>query len=511
MNMKKEVLFQDLIILELANNHMGDVKHGKDLIRAFGAVAKDFPAFRFVFKFQYRDLDTFIHPDYQGRMDIKYIKRFSETRLSEEQFLELKKTVEEEGFLSMCTPFDEVSVDRVVRHKFDFLKIASCSFNDWPLLEKAVKADLPIVISTAGAELQDIDKVVTFLEHREIRFCLMHCVGSYPTPDHELELNQIDFFKKRYPDIPVGFSTHERPDNFLPAMLATAKGAVILERHVGLPTEKYPLNAYSSSPDQIRAWLAAIVEARAMCGGIGQRREISVKEAKDLRGLQRGAFLRKAVKASELIHQDNLFYAIPCQEDQFRANDISKYLTLTAKCDLPANAALEKSKIDSRNISDKVLKIIRDLCSLIKKANLPLQDKLEFEISHHYGIDRFYEAGCAIITCINREYCKKIILVLPGQRNPTHTHIKKEETFHVLYGTAILTLNGARKTFNAGDLIVIERGVAHDFASETGTVLEEISTTHFKNDSIYDDSSIAPAEQRKTYMTFYNDWITKGV
>ena len=63
--------FENLIIFEVANNHMGDVEHGKKLIEAFGAVAREFPEFRFSFKFQYRQLDTFIHPDYQGRMDIK--------------------------------------------------------------------------------------------------------------------------------------------------------------------------------------------------------------------------------------------------------------------------------------------------------------------------------------------------------------------------------------------------------------------------------------------------------
>ena len=76
-------LFKKLIILEIANNHMGDVEHGKALIRAFGAVVRNYPEFRFALKFQYRELDTFIHPDYQGRMDIKYIKRFTETRLSD--------------------------------------------------------------------------------------------------------------------------------------------------------------------------------------------------------------------------------------------------------------------------------------------------------------------------------------------------------------------------------------------------------------------------------------------
>ena len=115
--------FENLIIFEVANNHMGDVEHGKKLIEAFGAVAREFPEFRFSFKFQYRQLDTFIHPDYQGRMDIKYIKRFTETRLTPDQFAELQAKVRELGFLTMCTPFDEPSVDLIVKQKYDFLNV----------------------------------------------------------------------------------------------------------------------------------------------------------------------------------------------------------------------------------------------------------------------------------------------------------------------------------------------------------------------------------------------------
>ena len=135
----KNNCFDRLVILEMANNHMGDVEHGIKLIRALrDAVAGK--NFRCAVKFQYRDLDTLIHPDFKNRMDIKYIKRFSETRLSEEQFLTLKKEVENCGFIPLCTPFDENSVDMVVKHGYSMIKIASCSFNDWPLLEKIAAA-----------------------------------------------------------------------------------------------------------------------------------------------------------------------------------------------------------------------------------------------------------------------------------------------------------------------------------------------------------------------------------
>ena len=52
-----------LFIFEMAINHQGSVEHGKRIIREIRNVCDDFPEFEFAFKFKYRDLDTFIHPD----------------------------------------------------------------------------------------------------------------------------------------------------------------------------------------------------------------------------------------------------------------------------------------------------------------------------------------------------------------------------------------------------------------------------------------------------------------
>ena len=125
----------NLFVLEMANNHMGDIVHGVELIRAFGAVCKKYPQFKFAFKLQYRDLDTFIHPDLKDRMDIKYIKRFAETRLSREQFDSLIAEIRANGFMTMSTSFDENSFDMIEDQNLDIVKIASCSFTDWPVLE----------------------------------------------------------------------------------------------------------------------------------------------------------------------------------------------------------------------------------------------------------------------------------------------------------------------------------------------------------------------------------------
>ena len=103
-----------LIVLELANNHQGDLAHGLNIIEQFGTASKKyFDEFNFALKFQYRNLDTFIHKDYVDS-DIKYVKRFLETKLEPDEWIALIDKVKELSLYTMCTPFDEPSVDKVI-------------------------------------------------------------------------------------------------------------------------------------------------------------------------------------------------------------------------------------------------------------------------------------------------------------------------------------------------------------------------------------------------------------
>ena len=291
-----------LFTFEMANNHQGDVEHGRRIIRELKKVTEKYEnEFDFAVKFQYRDLDSFIHPDYKERTDIKNVKRFQETRLTTDEFLELKKEAEALGMYTMCTPFDEVSVKRVVEQGYDVIKIASCSFTDWPLLEEIAKTELPVIASAAGSDMADIDRVVSFFRHRQIKLALMHCIAEYPTPDEHLEMNQIALYKNRYPDMYIGFSTHESPDNMEPIKIAVAKGAQIFEKHVGVSTDTVSLNGYSATPEQVGNWLEAAMQAYRMCGVAGKRYEPSEKEKADLLALQRGVFANRDLQPGDKV------------------------------------------------------------------------------------------------------------------------------------------------------------------------------------------------------------------
>ena len=504
--MNNSSIFNKLFIFEMANNHMGDSEHGLRIIREFWEETKQFD-FKKAIKFQYRDIDTFIHPCYKDRQDIKYVKRFMETRLSEEQFLLMKNEASKLGYITVCTAFDEKSVDLIQKHGFDIIKIASCSFTDWSLLERIAQAEIPIIASTAGVALEDIDKVVSFFEHRNKKFCLMHCVGAYPTPDNELELNQIDFFKKRYPNITIGYSTHEKPENYDAIKIAIAKGAQIFERHVGVETEKYKLNAYSSTPHQIKKWLEAAKLAYEFCGTENRRKDIGEKERNDLIGLKRGVFSKIKITKGQKIKTEHLFLAIPNFPEQLLADDLSKYNEFIALEDIPALSPIKKGQVKIKNLRYQILEIVKKICNMLKESGVKVPNKLELEISHHYGLENFYQTGCSILTCVNREYCKKIIILLPGQENPCHFHKSKEETFHVLYGELNMNIDGKIEKYKAGDIIIVERNAKHSFFSGSGTVFEEVSTTHYKNDSFYEDYKISQNTDRKTHLTFWADWL----
>jgi len=508
--MVSEGIFDNLFIFELANNHMGDVRHGLKIIGEISEKSRSFN-FKFGFKLQYRDLDTFIHPDYKTRQDIKYVKRFSETRLDEKELKLLKDEIKKNGFVAICTPFDENSADLVEKHDFDIIKVGSCSFTDWPLLERIVRINKPVVLSCAGASMEDIDRVVSFFEHREKNFSLMHCVGEYPVSSEDLQLNQIDFLKKRYPEIPIGYSGHEAPDNYGAVKTAISKGATVFEKHVGIKTDRYNLNAYSATPEQTYLWLQSAQEALKMCGSRDEGRKVSERERSELRGLQRGVFAKRKIKKGEKIGISSVFFAIPNFENQIIANDMSKYIEFTAKKDIEEKQAILFNDVNVNNLRGRILEIINEIRPILLNSRITLPNRLGLELSHHYGIEVFEKFGAAIINCINREYCKKLIIVLPGQKHPVHSHLKKEETFHVLYGDVNINVNGIDKEFKTGDMVIIERATKHGFSSRKGAIFEEISTTHYNDDSFYEDAEILKNNNRKTNMVFWADWFIKPV
>lgn len=495
---KTKNIFKNLIIFELANNHMGDLEHGIKIIDSYKKFIKKFN-FQFAFKLQYRHLNTFIHKNYKKRNDLHYIKRFNETKLKEKQLNFLINYIKKCGFKTIATPFDEKSVDLILKQNLDYIKIASCSFNDWPLLEKVVTTNKPLVLSTAGADFYTINNVVSFLKNRSKDFSLMHCVAQYPTPKNKLNLNRIDLLKEMFPNIAIGYSTHENPSNYEGVKIAASKGAELFEKHIGLQSEKYKLNKYSVDILECEKWLLALKDTLESIKLIKKNHN----ELESLTSLRRGVFVNKKIVKGNLLKKNDLYFAFPCQKNQLTANDFSKYLKIVSKKNINKDEAINFKNCKISNTRKILLKALARVKAFLEKSNIEYPKDKVLELSHHYGIKNFDKYGLSMITYINREYCKKILILLPGQTHPTQYHKIKEETFNVIYGEVELKLNNIKKRYKTGDLVTIKPLTHHSFFSLKGCIIEELSTKHRKNDLFYLDQKIVRNKDRKTILNYW--------
>jgi sialic acid synthase SpsE/mannose-6-phosphate isomerase-like protein (cupin superfamily) len=404
---------------------------------------------------------------------------------------------------TMATPFDERSVDFSIELKIDLLKVASCSATDWPLLERIADANRPVVFSTGGLSAKQIDDLVSFFEHRRTRFAIMHCVSIYPTPDEHLQLNQIEFLSRRYPNRVIGFSTHERPADTDPVTAAVAKGARILERHVGISTEDIPLNAYSSTPAQIDRWIKTALKARTMCGA-ATRPPSPPEETEALQSLWRGVYVRTPLEAGAELKTADTYFAMPFHTGQLSAGEFRDGIILRQSHEQDAPVMRESVQLPVNPDKQVLFTAIHTAKAMLNDARIALPTEFETEFSHHYGMARFPEVGIIMVTCINRSYCKKLVIQFPEQRHPSHYHKKKEETFQVLSGMLEMVVEGRRRTLHPGDIQLIQQGVWHEFWTDTGVIFEEVSTTHYPDDSYYEDKTINQAGTAR--KTIVNQW-----
>ncbi len=490
--------FSGLFIFEMANNHQGRVEHGLRIVEEMARIKRRF-GIRAAVKLQYRDLDTFIHPAHRGNSSNKHVPRFLQTRLKREEFHELIMATKEQGMLTVVTPFDEPSVEQCLNHGVDILKVASCSANDWPLLEEIAAARKPVICSTGGCLLKDIDKVASFFEHRSVSdLAMLHCVGVYPCPNEAVNLSFMRRMASRYRQYAIGYSGHEAPDNLAVVQAATAMGAQILERHVGVPAEDIKLNSYSMDPEQAARWVEAALKTRQVLGPDAGDKEVSEAEAQSLHELMRGVFARCPVSKGEVLTREKVFLAFPSESGQTTAREYQE--NMEASRDYAVNAPVFERR--GADYVHDVRSIIHEAKGMLREAHIAIGKDFTVELSHHYGIQNFRRVGAIIINLINREYCKKLIVMLPGQAHPSHRHQRKEETFQVLYGDMELVMDGHRVLLEPGDIFLVKRNDMHAFSTRKGLIFEEISTTHVVGDSYYEDPRIAKLDpmQRKTVI-----------
>ncbi|MGW2254617.1 N-acetylneuraminate synthase family protein [Kitasatospora sp. NPDC001660] len=221
------------VIAEIGHNHEGDVRRAEDLIRMAAAAGAQAAKLQ---KRSNRSLFTrqMFDQAYTGRNS--YGATYGEHREALEfgraEYLHLRDLAAELKIDFFATAFDAESVDFLVDLDVPAIKIASGDLTNTPLLGYAAKTGKPLVVSTGGAELDDVRRAVDTIVPINPRLALLQCTAAYPATPELLNLSVISAYREEFPQIVVGLSGHDvEPES---SWIAYALGARVVEKHVTL-------------------------------------------------------------------------------------------------------------------------------------------------------------------------------------------------------------------------------------------------------------------------------------
>ena len=240
------------VIAEIGHNHQGSVERARELFVLAKQCGVD------AVKLQKRDnRRLFTRALYDSPYDNEnsfgptYGAHREALELDRGAYVELQGVARDLGLVFFATAFDETSADALDELDVPAYKIASGDLTNTPLLRRVASFGKPLVLSTGGASLDDVDRAVDAVSAVGAPLCLLQCTAAYPASVEELNLGVITTLRERYPELVVGLSDHQ--DGIAMAPVAYMLGARVIEKHfTSSHTLKGTDHAFSLMPEGMR-------------------------------------------------------------------------------------------------------------------------------------------------------------------------------------------------------------------------------------------------------------------
>ncbi|WP_029488072.1 N-acetylneuraminate synthase [Candidatus Epulonipiscium viviparus] len=221
------------IIAEAGVNHNGDVAIAKKLVDMAARCGADAVKFQ---TFKASDVVAAAEAKvaYQQANDATVETQFemlNRLELTYDEFRELKCYCDEVGIMFLSTPFSVGALDFLVSIGMEIVKLSSTEVTNAPFLAAAAKSKKPIILSTGMSFFEEVVDAVNILEEAgAAEITLLHCTTNYPTAIAEANIRAM--VKLKEVAATVGYSDHT--DDAICAVVATALGAQVIEKHITL-------------------------------------------------------------------------------------------------------------------------------------------------------------------------------------------------------------------------------------------------------------------------------------
>ena len=255
--------------------------------------------------------------------DLSQKEMLARFELNLDDFQVLAEYASDQGLEFLLSVFEESLVPAILEMNLvGRWKIASGELTNLPLLVACAETQLPVILSTGMATIDEVDAAVEVLLRTYARhlhsttsiaqtsaeptrahdlqsnlLTLLHCTSEYPAPEERTNLRAITTLKQRY-GLPVGYSDHT--SGTLVAPLAVALGASLIEKHITLDRfGEGPDHEASLEPHDFREMVSLIRRAEGSMGdGVKQPTVVEMETR---------ALVRKSIFANQEIHEGEIF------------------------------------------------------------------------------------------------------------------------------------------------------------------------------------------------------------
>ncbi len=297
------------VVAEIGHNHQGDLDKAKALVHAARECGVD------AVKFQKRDnRRLFTRAYYESPYDNEnsfgatYGEHREALELSKSDWFELSRYAREEGVAFIASPFDEPSADFLAELGVDAFKFASGDLLNVPFLRYVAAFGKPMLLSTGGGTLEDVDRAVEAIVPVNAELAVLHCTAAYPADIEDLNLAVIGELRERYPGHVIGLSDHH--NGIAMALVGYMLGARVFEKHFTLNHAwKGTDHAFSLMPDGMRRFVRDLERVPAALGD-GEKRRLPSEE-RPLTKMGKKLVAARALSAGHVLVEGDLVAKSP--------------------------------------------------------------------------------------------------------------------------------------------------------------------------------------------------------
>jgi len=298
------------IIAEAGVNHNGSIALAKQLIDTAAKAHAD------AVKFQTFIAEEVISTDapkaeYQKQTTDAFesqLNMIKKLELSKEDHQELMAYANHKNIMFLSTPFDDKSVDLLVKLGVSLIKISSGEITNHPFLKYIAKKGLPIILSTGMSTLEEVAEAVSVIKEAGCKeLTLLHCTSNYPARVEDCNLLTMKTMADAF-DVPVGYSDHTL-GIYVP-LAAAAMGACVIEKHFTLDKNLLgPDHRASLEPAELEEMVRGI---RLVEKARGSSVKALVELEHEVRDVARKSIVAKVdIPAGTVITEDMLAFKRP--------------------------------------------------------------------------------------------------------------------------------------------------------------------------------------------------------